>query len=222
MHRRMNEKKLEYTLIELGVPERFLDARKELIINPERWKIAWDAFSIGQSLYLFGSQGRGKTFLAVALLVEALLIRYAQFKKNGSLTEQDDFSNKIYTIMRFKNANELISDMQVGIQEHQRKNFHAESDIDISLKYSKYPILVLDEIGLRKPSEYTVQSYDMLINTRYQNPRSRQTIYTSNLSLDELAAKYDTRIASRLAELCVEINVIGNDLRLNTDKHRKI
>ena len=90
------------------------------------------------------------------------------------------------------------------------------NETEIIKNYGSYPMLVLDDLGVEKSSEYVIQSLYLIIDQRYRDMRS--TVITSNLSLTELAQKLDDRIASRIAGMCKIIKLEGKDRRLKGDK----
>jgi hypothetical protein len=77
--------------------------------------------------------------------------------------------------------------------------------------YKEFP-LILDDIGTEKPSEWAQQNIFLIIDRRYET--LRQTIFTSNLSLDELSERLGDRITSRIAEMCKVIELKGKDRRI--------
>jgi DNA replication protein DnaC len=83
-------------------------------------------------------------------------------------------------------------------------------------EYSDCRLLVLDDLGAEKTSEWSLQTLYTIIDRRYRE--ERQTIITSNLSLDELASQVDDRIASRLSELCRVVRLAGEDRRVKRPK----
>lgn len=71
-------------------------------------------------------------------------------------------------------------------------------------------LLILDDIGVERPSDWVLERLYDLINYRYTEMLS--TIYTTNLSLDELEMRLGQRIASRLSD-CQIITLNGTDRR---------
>ena len=69
-------------------------------------------------------------------------------------------------------------------------------------------ILILDDLGAEKSSDFTYENLFEIINFRAEN--LKYTIITSNKALSEL----DDRIASRIVGLCELIKMNGEDLRL--------
>jgi DNA replication protein DnaC len=76
-----------------------------------------------------------------------------------------------------------------------------------------YPLLVLDDLGVEKVSEYTLQIIYEIVDRRDMQDR-QGLIVTSNLSLEALAEKLgDDRLPSRLSGLCTFIEMTGRDRR---------
>lgn len=75
----------------------------------------------------------------------------------------------------------------------------------------KCKLLIVDDIGAEKPSEWVRERLLSFINTRVSNGLS--TIYTSNLSLEELEIKMGQRVASRIKGSTKEIQLSGSDRR---------
>jgi len=71
-------------------------------------------------------------------------------------------------------------------------------DLDVLRDIYEAPYAVLlDDLGVEKPTEFTVNTIDILIGEREKWDRA--TAITSNLKLREIAEKFDRRIADRLA-----------------------
>lgn len=78
----------------------------------------------------------------------------------------------------------------------------------------RMPLLVIDDLGTEKDTEYAVQILYEVINDRIMAYRNGLVV-TSNLPLAELARKLgDDRLPSRLAGLCEVIKIGGEDWRL--------
>ncbi len=89
-------------------------------------------------------------------------------------------------------------------------------------------VLVLDELGASKPTDWVRDTMTQIINTRYNH--RKLTIFTSNY-LDEpqdpneesLTDRVGVRLRSRLHEMCKAILIKGDDYRikLNNSRSRK-
>jgi DNA replication protein DnaC len=79
---------------------------------------------------------------------------------------------------------------------------------------AKYPLLILDDLGVERKSEYMQEMVYKIVNARYVagNP----VIVTTNLTPDELTKTADMgyqRTYDRLLEKCLPINVDGRSRR---------
>lgn len=73
-------------------------------------------------------------------------------------------------------------------------------------------VLVLDDLGAEKSTEWSMATLFTIINRRYEN--IAPTIITSNLSLDELSRHIGDRITSRIVGMCRVIEFKGKDRRI--------
>ena len=80
-----------------------------------------------------------------------------------------------------------------------------------------YPLLILDDFGMERGTEYGLEQVYNVIDSRY---RSRKPlIVTTNLSLTELQNPQDTahaRIYDRVLEMCLPILFTGENFRKET------
>lgn len=72
-------------------------------------------------------------------------------------------------------------------------------------------LLLLDDLGAAKSSEWVEEVGYRLINDRYQD--MRPAVFTTNLPLSELREGLGDRIASRLVETCDIVTLTGPDRR---------
>lgn len=84
-----------------------------------------------------------------------------------------------------------------------------------------YPLLVIDDFGMERGTEYALEQIYNIIDSRY---RSRKPlIITTNLTLTELKNPQDTahaRIYDRLLELCTPIACTGPSMRKNIGQEK--
>jgi DNA replication protein DnaC len=73
-------------------------------------------------------------------------------------------------------------------------------------------LVLLDDVGSERPTEWAVSELGDIINSRYDS--DLPTIITTNTPIDKLKDYLSERIASRLAEMCLVIPMVGPDLRL--------
>ena len=93
-----------------------------------------------------------------------------------------------------------------------------ETEMDVLAPVLKADLLVLDDLGAERTSEWVQETLGLVVNTRY-NER-RPTIFTSNLvdspdSTDPRSFIFQlgARTRSRLAEMCDWVEMHGVDVR---------
>lgn len=164
-------------------------------------KLAMEYPAVERGLLLMGTCGVGKTHLAVSIL-KALTERgfSCLFYEFGSLLKQ--------------------------IQDSYNPNTQS-SELKILANVFEAEVLVLDEIGASKPTDWVRDTMAHIINTRYND--RKLTIFTTNY-LDERKTEKDetledrvgVRLRSRLYEMCRTLKIEGNDFRKNFDKTTQI
>ncbi len=144
--------------------------------------------------FITGSQGTGKTVIAI------------QFVKSWLATHKYEYETNHCKFITFldivKNARNTFKDGDEGWLARR---------LVIDLK--EYQLLVIDDLGVEKQTEFVQEIIYDLINYRYEH--FLQTIITSNFTLSEIGQKYHARIASRIAEMCsVATPTNKKDLRI--------
>jgi len=159
-----------------------------------------------QGLLFTGPIGTGKTHLAVGIAKQ---------------------------LVRMKGIRCLFCDYRELLKEIQNSyNPSVETtEMDVLRPVMEAEVLVLDELGAVKPSEWVWDTVSLILNTRYNEERT--TIITTNLadappvatdnengSAARRAAREATlgdriteRMRSRLHEMCKKIDVQGDDFR---------
>jgi DNA replication protein DnaC len=161
-----------------------------------------EEFMPGESglLYL-GTCGVGKTHLAVAVLKELI--------RKGIPGLFYDFRDLLKEIQDSYNPNTKASELQVLTPV-----FDAE-------------VLVLDELGASKPTEWVQETITHIINKRYND--RKVTLFTSNYQDISIGSAYEetltdrvgVRLRSRLHEMCRQILIEGSDYREVIKKDRR-
>jgi DNA replication protein DnaC len=162
----------------------------------------------GCGLLLTGSVGVGKTHLAVGI-VQALI-----FEK-GVRALFCDYRELLKRIQESYNAQVASTELQIL-----GPIFEAE-------------VLILDELGAQKPTDWVWDTVALILNTRYNDKRT--TLITTNypnaaaaLARDApkanreetLGDRIGERMRSRLSEMCVEVEMRGSDFRQSVKKAR--
>ena len=81
-------------------------------------------------------------------------------------------------------------------------------------KLCRYPLLILDDFGMERGTEYGLEQVYNVIDSRYRS--EKPLIVTTNLSLDELNNPPDTahkRIYDRVTEMCTPVCCSGVNFR---------
>ena len=82
-----------------------------------------------------------------------------------------------------------------------------------------FPLLILDDFGMERGTEYGLEQVYNVIDSRYRS--GRPLIVTTNLTLEELHNPEDTahdRIYDRLLEMCSPVCITGENFRKATAK----
>lgn len=181
-------------LIYCGVPKRFLYADISLISASLRKQI--EGFDVGKGYYLWGTVGTGKTYLICALVRSFLL----KMQEKGRLEETR-------RLPKITSVPAILSAIKDSFDEKSN-----ETEKGIIMRYSSYPCLILDDLGVEKPSEWVMQTLYSIIDNRYKD--DMQTVFTSNLGLDRIQDRIGERIPSRIAEMCEIVQIKGADRRI--------
>jgi DNA replication protein DnaC len=136
--------------------------------------------------------GRGKSHLAIATLIKFIMAQSSQYSAKYYQTES------------------LLDDLRRLFDNFNDKEDTYSKTLNL-LKRTK--LLVIDDMGAEKSTEWAKAKLDEIIDDRYLN--QRLTIVTTNLAADALPP----RIASRLREGVVVV-VKGDDYRLIKAKER--
>lgn len=178
------------------------------VIEEVKKYILSNDFKLGKGLFFVGSPGVGKTHLAISILKEF-------YKKRG-------------IVGLFYDTNSLLFDL--------RGTFDGSSSTrELLEEVVNTPILVLDDIGAERLSDWARDILHYIITTRYN--QLKPVIITSNINIsnesedienennEEISYKNQQEtevslkdrlghsIASRLEEMCKIIKVQGEDMR---------
>ena len=85
----------------------------------------------------------------------------------------------------------------------------------------RYPLLILDDFGMERGTEYGLEQVFNVIDSRYRS--GKPLIVTTNLTLDDLHNPEDTahsRIYDRLLSMCVPVRFTGDNFRQETAKRK--
>jgi len=180
-----------YSRCELTTFEHDMDSQREAYRRATAFVEAFPV--VDKGLLLYGPHGVGKTHLAVGILK-------ATIRKKGA---------RGY----FFETRELLK----LVRDTYNRSVE-ETEMDVLDPVLKADLLVLDDLGAERSSEWVQETLGLVVNTRY-NER-RPTIFTSNLkdspdSADPGSFIYQlgARTRSRLAEMCDWVEMHGVDVR---------
>ena len=145
------------------------------------------------SLFITGGVGTGKTHLAASIANELI-------------------KNEIPVV--FGTLINLLNDIKDSYSSdgYEKEGYIIE-------RYSKINMLIIDDLGKERPSEWTLEKLFTIINNRYEN--NLPVIITTNYNRDKLRERLANNknyeiadsIISRLYEMCKGIAIYGNDKR---------
>ena len=166
----------------LSIPKRYEDS--DFATLPAEIRTCIDAIKqTRRGLYLWGPVGSGKTYAAYAIKK-----RIAEMGITTRLMSAPAMFDMI------------------------RDDFDHKDSFNLERILANRGILIIDDLGAEKPSEWVSETVFKIINKRYEE--MIPTVITSNLELGELAPRFGDRIPSRIAEMCDIIKLDGADRRL--------
>ena len=142
----------------------------------------------GKGLLLVGPCGSGKTHLAVAILMELI---------NGGAKGRFMFSN----------FSDLIQEIQASFDSD-----HLPTKAQLLAPLMDADLLVIDELGSQKPTDWIRDTLYYVINTRYNDART--TIFTTNYydtAAEGMTLEYKigAPLRSRLYEMAWKLDFTG-------------
>ena len=146
----------------------------------------------GQGLLFWGNVGTGKTFLAGCIA--------------NALLEQ-----KIPVLMT---SFPKILNALGGLYSSERNEYLAS--------LNRYTLLVIDDMGIERESQYTIETIYTVIDERYKS--GKPFIITTNIQLDALKNPQDVehaRIYDRIMEKCMPVYFGGRNYRSELGKENR-
>ena len=158
-------------------------------------------------LFFTGPVGTGKTHLAIAVMAELVAHNFA-----GPFISVSDFLVRCQTSwpLQYRYSRDKEWPEYVEAPDF-------VSDAVRKATWGWYSLL--DDLGLERPTPFTQQMLDMLIEKIYSN--QGLLIVTSNLSLGQLAKLYP-RIADRIAETCQILALQADSYRMMKAQRRMV
>ncbi len=171
------------------------------------WRFAKEFESGVRGLLFHGPSGTGKTLIATCILRYLLLERGVR--------------------ARFVEFMHLLADLRATFGDRGRAELVMAPLVEI-------PVLIIDELGKGRGSEWELSVLDELISKRYNAQRT--TVFTTNFSPEEPSAeasqggslneeklvdRVGARIYSRLMEMCEPVRLHGPDYRRKLATERR-
>lgn len=151
----------------------------------QAWAIAWTRTIIGAKwLLLQGGTGTAKTHQAY-----------------GALALIADSGLPVVP-WRAVNAADLFARMRPG---------GADNPEALLTELAGAQLLLVDDLGASRHSEFTEETIYRLLNRRYED--NLATIITTNHTVPEIEELFGDRVASRLKEMCIRVNLGTTDRR---------
>jgi DNA replication protein DnaC len=148
---------------------------------------------VDKGLFFIGPPGIGKTHISVALLRHAV-------EEKGATGLFCDVPELLKTIRNTYNP------------------VMRTAEVEVLRPVMEANLLVLDDLGKEKTSEWVEETLNLVVNTRYNQKRT--TIFTSNFEEtedktdpDSLLVRVGFRMHSRLYEMCEFVEFEGADYR---------
>lgn len=162
------------------------------------YRLVEDYPAADRGLLFMGPVGVGKTHLSVAIL--------------PGLIEKG-------VPCLFYEVGALLKEIQSSYNPESR-----ESELKVLEPIFEAEVLVLDELGAMKPTDWVRDMMMQIINTRYND--KKLTIFTTNYLDDRRTERDETledrigvRLRSRLFEMCITVHLEGEDYRKQFDAY---
>lgn len=197
------EAQLQRIITYSRVPKRFANAGFRGFVPPtpsvatqfgyiKDWLRRLSTHQTSDGLLLHGPVGTGKTHLACAC---------------ARNLAQDGWWFLFYSVPQ------MLFDLRQTVSRDNDDN-----EGDILEPAMTVPLLVLDDFGAEKLTDYARERLYLVFDSRYE--KHLPTIVTTNLSMEGLA-RWDARIASRIEGTCMVCELVGPDYRKKIAKQMR-
>lgn len=141
--------------------------------------------------FLTGGFGLGKTHLAIAAFKEAAC-QWATYIALKNINPYNVGRPDIGRNFHFVTSSDLVQEI--------RDSYDSDliSEHGTLLKYKESPLLLLDDLGTEKASDWQQEKLHIILNHRYNY--QLPTIITTNLGTDRLKTQINQRLMDRIVE----------------------
>ena len=161
--------------------------RQEVIIAKNFVKNLKELSKDNNGLIFHGNVGTGKTYLAACIANKII----------------EDYQIRV----KMRNIPQIINDIEKGGFDIDKNDYYR--------KLSSVSLLILDDFGIERNTEYVNEMVYQIINTRYES--KKPTIISTNIPLGVIMNGSNDidkeRIYSRLREMCIPVKIAGKDIR---------
>jgi DNA replication protein DnaC len=174
------------TIVEHCVPARYRDVQLT-----QETGATLNLNPLHTGILLHGKAGRGKTYQAGILFRRA--VRYAT-ERGPALASSFQWHSAAGLFERIRNE--------------QRRTTEIRSTVE---KLVDARLLVIDDLGAERPTEWVRERLYEIVNARYE--AVRPMIVTTNLAPPQLEKQLGARITGRLMEICEVVHLEGANRR---------
>lgn len=145
----------------------------------------------GGNMLFVGGTGLGKTFLSACVATQVALQGYS---------------------VAYESAGHLFYKLE-------RERFSPDEEILQQVKtLRECDLLIVDDLGTEMPGNFVTAALYTLVNDRLLSGKS--TVISTNLTVDEIAQRYNPQIASRLQGNYRLLPFIGDDIRILKNRRK--
>lgn len=143
-------------------------------------------------LLIMGKAGVGKTWILTAIMNDVLM---NCFRWSEKMTKHVAYYPASYLIYNLRNRNEAMFQNAISVSW-----------------------LFLDDFGSENVTDFAREHFFTILDIRCQ--KKKPTFITTNLNFNEIGEKYGERFVSRLKEMCIPMQIDGQDRRTEIAKNR--
>lgn len=138
-----------------------------------------------KGLFLYGSTGVGKTYTLYAIEKKAMI------------------SVGVAKVGRVENWVEMLAEMRNNLSQ----------SVNYANMVAEKEMVIIDDIGSEKHTDWSQEMLYLIVNRVYV--QEHIPIFATNLTLEQFQEQYGDRIFSRICEMCVKVEITGEDKRLS-------